>query len=163
MTKQTPIKADGWPAEAPKMRAKLRQAIHLIVSDSKSVKDAAAGAGFNPDALSRAINRPEIKAYIEQQRALFSLEADKLKGYAKAVAIHTGIEIMRSGQSEAAKVRLVEFFAGEAKSGSAVNVQVNVDRGGYEFRRPGQRLVDIAPATDVQSSDDAAQGIDDAE
>ena len=56
-----------------------------------------------------------------------------------------------------------EFFAGEAKSGSAVNVQVNVDRGGYEFRRPGQRLVDIAPATDVQSSDDADQGIDNAE
>jgi len=43
MTKQTPIKADNWPTEAPRMRAKLRHAIHLIVSDSKSVKDAAAG------------------------------------------------------------------------------------------------------------------------
>lgn len=52
---------------------------------------------------------------------------------------------------------MVEFFAGEAKPGASVNVQVNVDRGGYEFVRPGARMVDIEPATDDASGCDDEQ------
>ena len=163
MTKQTPIKADGWPAEAPKMRPKPRHAVTLIVEEGRTQRDAAARAGLDERSLSRSLKIPHIAAYIEQQKALAVLDADSLKASAKRMAIRVGIGLLHDAKSEQVRARMVEFFAGEAKTGPSVAVQVNVDRGGYEFRRPGQRLVDIAPATDVQSSDDADQGIDNAE
>lgn len=164
MNARTPIKsaleAPPFPVPAPKMRAKLRVAIDLIVAQGKSVKDAALGSGFNESALSRAINRPDIREYIDSQKALFCLEADKLKGYAKAAAIHTGLDLMRNSPSHAVRARMVELFAGEAKSGPSVAVQVNVDRGGYEFVRPGARMVEISPITDAPSGGDDSQAVE---
>ena len=163
MTKQMPVKADNWPSEAPRMRPRLRHAVALIVEEGRTQREAAGRAGMNETSLGRALQRPAIAAYIEQQKALAVLDADSLKASAKRMAIRVGIGLLHDAKSEQVRARMVEFFAGEAKTGPSVAVQVNVDRGGYEFRRPGQRLVDIAPATDVQSSDDADQGIDNAE
>jgi hypothetical protein len=145
------------------MRPKLRHAVTLIVEEGRTQRDAAARAGLDERSLSRSLKIPHIAAYIEQQKALAVLDADKLKAAAKRMAIRVGIGLLHDAKSEQVKARMVEFFAGEAKTGSAVNVQVNVDRGGYEFRRPGQRLVDIEPAPDTQSGDAIAQEPDNAE
>lgn len=147
-------------AQPPRMRAKLRAAVNLIATKGKGIGEAAEAAGMNASALSRAINRPEIKAHIEEQKALYCLDADSLKGLAKAIAINTGIDLMQSAASEAVRARLVEFFAGDGRPGTQVNVAVNVDRGGYEFVKPGQRVVDIRPAIDSVSSGDDGQVID---
>lgn len=46
---------------------------------------------------------------------------------------------------------MVELFAGDGKKSGDINVQVNVDRGGYEFARPGQRIVEIREANEGEN------------
>lgn len=115
---------------------------------------------MDESSLGRALAKPHIKAYVEAQKALFLTDMLKLKERAKAIAIAQGIDLMHNATSEAVKARMVELFAGEARSGPSVAVQVNVDRGGYEFVRPGQRVVEIDPAPDLPSGDDDEQDTD---
>ena len=146
--------------QPPRMRPALRQAVELIVEKGVTQREAAKQAGMNETALGRALAKPHIKAYIEAQKALFLTDMLKLKDRAKAIAIAQGIDLMHTATSEAVRARMVELFAGEARSGPSVAVQVNVDRGGYEFVRPGQRVVEIDPAPDLTSGDDDDQDAD---
>lgn len=118
---------------------------------------------MNETSLGRALAKPHIAAFVEYEKALFASDMLKLKERAKVLAINVGIELMHSAQSEAVRARMVEMFAGEGKPGTQVNVQINNDRGGYEFVRPGSRIVEIAPSPDTQSSADVQQGVDNAE
>ena len=155
-------------AQPPRIRAPLRRAIDLIAIEGMKIGEAADKAGMNASALSRAINKPHIKTFIDEQKALYCLEADNLKGVAKAMAIRTGIDLMQNSPSHAVRARMVELFAGDGKKSGDINVQVNVDRGGYEFARPGQRIVEIREAneggndgaTDVTSDVLDGQAID---
>lgn len=144
------------------MRPALRQACDLIVTKGVTQREAAIRAGMNETALSRALLKPHIKAWLEEQKAAFAVDMLQLKDRARGIAISTGIELMHSAQSEAVRARMVELFASEGKPGSQVNVQVNVDRGGYEFVRPGSRMVEIEPATDGASGGGDAQDADNA-
>lgn len=138
------------------MRAELREAVRLIVQKGYQIGKAAEAAGLHPVSLSRALARPPIRAYLEEQKALYCLDADQLKGRAKAMAINAGIDLMHNAQSEAVRARMVELFAGEGGKGAQLQVTINNDRGGYEFVRPGQRIVDITPAIDGASDGDDA-------
>lgn len=142
------------------MRAALRKAVDEIVLKGRTQRDAAKIAGMNETALGRALMKPHIAAHVEELKALAIIDAHKLRGLAKAMAIQTGIELMRESSSDAVRARMVEFFAGEGKPGTQVNVAVNVDRGGYEFVKPGQRVVDIRPAIDGASDAIDGQAID---
>ena len=115
---------------------------------------------MDESSLGRALAKPHIKAYVEAQKALFLTDMLKLKDRAKAIAIAQGIDLMHNATSEAVRARMVELFAGEARSGPSVAVQVNVDRAGYEFVRPGQRVVEIDPAPDLSSGADDGQDTD---
>lgn len=139
------------------MRPALREACELIIQKGVTQREAALRAGMNERALSRALLKPHIKAWMDEQKAAFAVDMLQLKDRAKGIAIATGIELMHSAQSEAVRARMVELFAGDGKAGASVNVQVNVDRGGYEFVRPGARMVDITPATDDASGGDDVQ------
>ena len=145
-------------AQPPRLRAPLRRAIDEIVWKGRTQRDAAKEAGMNETALGRALQRPHVAAYVEALKAQSVIDADKLKTQARAIAIQTGIELLRDAKSEAVKARMVEFFAGEAKAGTSVAVQVNVDRGGYEYARPGAQVVEIIDhanqAPDYQSDGD---------
>ena len=154
--RKTPI-APHKGAQPPRMRAPLRKAVDEIVWKGVTQREAAHRAGMNETALGRALARPAIAAWLEHLKAQAALDADKLKTQARAIAIQEGLRLMTQAQSEAVRARMVEFFAGEAKPGSQVNVQVNVDRGGYEFVRPGARMVEIEPAPDSASGAEDAQ------
>lgn len=148
-----PIKS----AQPPRMRPALREAVTLIITKGLTQRDAALRAGMNETALSRALLKPHIKTYVEAQKALFATDMLQLKDRAKSIAIATGIELMHSAQSEAVRARMVELFAGDAKSGPAVAVQVNVDRGGYDFVPKGAKMVRIVPPQDEPSGAESAQ------
>lgn len=139
------------------MRPALREACELIIQKGVTQREAALRAGMNERALSRALLKPHIRAWLEQKKADFAVDMLQLKDRAKSIAIATGIDLMHSAQSEAVRARMVELFAGEGKAGTSVAVQVNVDRGGYEFVRPGARMVDITPAPDDASGGDDVQ------
>lgn len=90
--------------------------------------------------------------------AIANIEA--LKGTYKALALEHARYLLTNAKSEAVQARMVEFLAGEARPGTQVNVQINNDRGGYEYARPGQQVVEIrgaddqSPAQDSQATDD---------
>lgn len=146
--------------QPPRMRPALRMAVELIIELGISQRDASRRAGMNETVLGRALKKPHIAAYVEHQKAVFLTDMLKLKDRAKAIAIAQGIDLMHSAQSEAVRARMVELFASEPRPGASVAVQVNVDRGGYEFVRPGARMVEISPITDEPSGDDDSQAID---
>ena len=146
--------------QPPRMRPALRMAVELIIELGISQRDASRRAGMNETVLGRALKKPHIAAYVEHQKAVFLTDMLKLKDRAKAIAIAQGIDLMHSAQSEAVRARMVELFASEPRPGASVAVQVNVDRGGYEFVRPGARMVEIDPAPDLSSGDDDDQDAD---
>lgn len=167
MNARTPTKPANKPLlplpkvpQPPRMRPALRNAVALIVEQGTTQREAARRAGMDESSLGRALAKPHIKAYVDTQKALFLTDMLKLKERAKAIAIAQGIDLMHNATSEAVRARMVELFAGEVRSGASVAVQVNVDRGGYEFVRPGARMVEIDPAPDLSSGDDDDQDAD---
>lgn len=130
-------------AQPPRLSAKLRRAIDAIASEGVTQRRAADIAGMNERALSKALKKPHVAEALESERALFVNEMDKLKGIAKALAVQTGIDLMRDSKDERIKAKMVEFFAGEVKQAAHVQVNVDARSGGYEFVRPGQQVVEI--------------------
>lgn len=117
---------------------------------------------MNETALGRALQRPEVAAFLEQQKALATLDALKLKEQAKAIAIREGIDLMVSAQSEQVRARMVEFFAGEARQ-ALVNVNVSAPQepaSGYRYARPtdSPSVVEDAQVIDVQAQSPNVDG-----
>lgn len=164
MNARTPTKPLDIARKAPRMRPALRQAIGLIVEEGKTQRAAAEAVGMNETSLGRALARPAIREYVENQKALITLEADKIKARGRSLALLVGLDLLHNAKSEAVKARMVEFFAGEPKSGPSVNVQINQNAAnGYEYARPGQvvEIIDAKPVSpDRQSGAQSSQGTD---
>ena len=157
--KNTPKLLSRGP-QPPRMRPPLKEAVSLIIEKGITQREAARRVGMNETSLGRALAKPHIKAWIDNEKALFLTDMLKLKDRAKAIAIATGIELMHSATSEAVRARMVELFAGEPKKANEINVQINNDRGGYEFVRPGSQLVEIKATPDSLSGGEAIQAVD---
>lgn len=130
-------------AGTPKLSRKMRRAIHLRVWEGMKVTEAIREAGVTESGWYRAMERPHVVALLEQEKFKYIQQVDLLKSRHKARAIEIAAELMETASSEAVRMRAVEFFAGESKS-QGVNVQINTTiSGGYEYARPGQRIVEI--------------------
>lgn len=143
---------------APRMSAKVRTAANLIARQGMTVREAAARAGMNESALSRALHRDGMQQWLESQKALFCLEVDSLKDQAKRLAVLEGMRLMRESQSDQVRARMVEFFASEAGKASLVTVNIGAKGSGYEYVPPGSQVIDITPATDSESVGDGEEG-----
>lgn len=137
------------------MRAKTRRAVEAIGTKGVSVAEAAKIAGMSVSALYRALARPEIEQELERIKALQVSRIDDLSAQAKAAAIANGLELMNSAEDEKVRARMVEFFAGGGKSGLTVNVQNNVNSGGYAYAPPGSKVVDVVDAEKADDGGDA--------
>jgi hypothetical protein len=104
------------------------------------------------------MKRPAVVlAYEQAELAFIQTVERRRKGY-KARAIEVAADLMERGQSEAVRMRAVEFFAGETKQ-PLVNIGIHAHQEpatGYRYRRPDD------PATDRTSEVEEAQVIDDA-
>jgi len=152
-------------AQPPRHSPKLRNAIKLRVEQGITITAACLRAGISEAGWHKAMLRPAVRDLYEMTELQFIQTIERRrKGY-KARAVEVAADIMERGTSEAARMRAVEFFAGEARLGAQVQVNIGATSGGYEFLRPGQRIVDITPsdgtALDSPSSADIAQPIDD--
>lgn len=144
-------------AQPPRIRAKLREALMAIAREGVTQRKAAELAGMNETALGKALKKPHVADALDAMKLEFIRQQQAAKDGYKALALAHAFHLMKTANSEAVQARMVEFLAGEARSGPSVAVQVNVDRGGYEFVRPGQKLVDITPATDHASEGEVGQ------
>lgn len=149
----TPQKEGAAPAKErtkPRMRAALRKAIDLMATKGMGVGKAAEAAGMNASALSRALAREGVREALDLRKAQFCLDADKLEGMAKAMAIQTGIDLMLNSPSDQVKARMVELFRG-GRGGPLVNISIPAAQEpatGYRYQRP---------------SPDQASGVEDAQ
>ena len=159
--KQTPL-TSLIGAKPPRMHAGTREAIELLVRTGMTQRWCAQQAGIDENSLSRALKKPHIAKYYEEQQILALQDLKTIRKRGEIAAINTGIELMQNAESEAVRARMVEFFGRGAINPSpstVVNVQNNVGSTGYEMARPGQRVVDIvsdgpnADATDSKSVD----------
>lgn len=126
----------------------MRTAIALVAKEGLSQSEAARRAGLHFVTLSKALKKPHVREAMEAMKldAIANIEA--LKGTYKALALEHARYLLTNAKSEAVQARMVEFLAGEARPGTQVNVQINNDRGGYEYARPGQQVVEIRGADD---------------
>lgn len=130
-------------AQPPRINAKVRKAIEFIATQGRTQRDAAQLAGMNEKSLSRALKRPPIAAYLEQQKILALQDVKMLRKMGEVAAINVALDLLHNSKADAIRARMVEFFAGDKAKGVTVNVQNNVNSTGYEAVRPGQRVVDI--------------------
>lgn len=151
-------------AQPPRHSPTLRHAIKIRVEQGKTILEACKIAGLSEAGWHKAMQRPAVRDLYEQTELQFIQTIERRrKGY-KARAVEVAADIMERSQSDAARMRAVEFFAGEVRSGAQVNVNIGAASGGYEFLRPGQRIIDITPldglAPDSPSGDIDGQAVD---
>lgn len=155
------------PSGAPVRRrisAKVSKALDLIATTGISQIKAAEQVGMDRSALNRALQKENVKAELEVRKVRYISVQTAMRNTLKARALEVAAELMENAASEAVRMRAVEFLAGESKQGPSVSVTVNAG-GGYEFVRPGQRLVEIegSPPDQATAGNDAedAEIIDD--
>jgi hypothetical protein len=132
----------------------------MIATQGKTQNQAAEAVGMHYTSLSKALAKPEVRAWLETRKAQFSLDAEQLKHQAKALAIHTGIELMREAKSEQVRARMVEFFAGDPRQ-ALVNIGISGPAASaYTFSKgaPPDTLSGVEPSQAIDitpQSDDA--------
>ncbi|WP_132462134.1 hypothetical protein [Rhodovulum marinum] len=97
----------------------------------------------------KALKRPAVQDYMQEVQRAFVAEVEASRAVYKARALEAALELMQNAKSEAVRARMVEFLAGDGK---APQVAVHVDArqvGGYEYPRPGERVVEIASASNT--------------
>jgi len=93
------------------------------------------------------MKRQAVRDHVEAVQRRFVAEVEAQRSIYKARAFEVALDLMLNAKSESVRARMAEFLASEGKVGQQVNVHVDartVGRG-YEFVRPGARLVEIEP------------------
>jgi hypothetical protein len=132
------------------MTPKTRAAVALLVEHGLTQREAASRAGMDERSLSRALKRKAIADYVEHQKALLISRNDAIRAHGEAIALRVALDLMQTAQSEAIRMRAVEFFARKPEPGASVTVQTHIHAGTYAY--PSLR--------DVTPHDGASQALD---
>lgn len=149
MNDLSPVRKRAEASINGRISPQMREAIRLRVIEGISGDDAARRAGLAPSGFWKAMKRQHVQAYEERLKLEYVQRVMARREIVKARAIEVAEDLMLNAQSEAVRMRAVEFFAGEAR-GPVVQVQVNNPASAYNYRRP----------TDCASGANAGQVID---
>lgn len=154
MSPKTPKGSNKLPAGRGNYRIskKLGTALDLIATKGYNQTEAAKISGMDRSALNRALQRDPVAAELEARKLRYIEGIQATKGTIKALAYEVAQDLLLNSKSDSVKARMVEFLAGDGKQ-SGTSVTVNVGSPGYEYVRPGQRVVDITPGPADQASD----------
>ncbi|MCT8160035.1 hypothetical protein [Pseudoruegeria sp. SHC-113] len=110
-----------------------------------TISAACESAGLSQSGWFKAFQRPAVRDHLKEVQAEFVSEAEGLRATAQVAAIEAALDLMKNAKSETVRARMAEFLAAGAKADTGVNVavQVNNTGGGYEYVRPGQKLVEV--------------------
>ncbi len=127
-----------------RVSAKLRAAINLRVTEGLSITEACGKAALSTQGWHKAMKRPAVRDHLEEVQRRFVAESDAKRALYRARAFEVALDLMLNAKSEAIRARMAEFLAGDGKAPQvAVHIDARQERGGYEFVRPGSRLVEI--------------------
>ena len=133
------------PARPARLSLKLRRAIDLRVREGRTITDACGEAGMSPQGFHKAMKRQSVRDLVEDVQRRFVAEVEAQRSIYKARALEVALDLMLNAKSESVRARMAEFLASDGKVGQQVNVHVDARTvgGGYEFVRPGSKLVEI--------------------
>ncbi|MEZ5784810.1 MAG: hypothetical protein R3D70_25215 [Rhizobiaceae bacterium] len=125
---------------------RVRAAVGFRVRENLSIANAAEKAGLSRNGFAKALRRAVVQDLIREEQERMARDVDHLRAVARLRALEVARDILETG-SENAKLRVIDLLLREGKAATEVNVSVDArqtDRGGYEYVRPGQQLVEIA-------------------
>lgn len=133
------------PPRPTRLSIKLRTAIDVRVTEGLSIVESCAKAGLSPQGWHKAMKRPSVREHLEAVQRRFVAESDAKRALYRARAFDVALDLLLNAKSEAIRARMAEFLASDGKAPQvAVHVDARtVDRGGYEFVRPGQKIVEL--------------------
>lgn len=108
-----------------KVTGKLRDAIHLMVfgqpddqnQRALSFVEAARAVNMNAAAMRKALERPHVRAYLNEQKQVF-------RESASARNISRAIELRDQDENKTAAIQAMRYLDGEGSSKAGVNVSV---------------------------------------
>jgi hypothetical protein len=128
-----------------RLSSKLRAAIDARVNEGLSIVEACTKAGMSRQGWHKAMKRPAVRDHLEDVQRRFVLEAESKRSHYRVRAFEVALDLMLNAKSEAVRARMAEFLAGDGKAPQvAVHIDARQEPNGYEFRRPGQRVVEIS-------------------
>jgi hypothetical protein len=128
-TEVATITASSPPAKEKKakpprkqIRGKLKTALDLMVFGDSDLPvydflAAARKAGFTPQAMRKAIERPHVRQYLNEQKQVF-------RESASAQNIRRAIELRDQDENKTAAVHAMRYLDGEGSTKAGVNVSV---------------------------------------
>lgn len=133
------------PPRPSRISPRVRAAVGFRVRENLSIANAAEKAGLSRNGFAKALKRTVVQDLIRDEQERMAQDVNHLRAVARHRALEVAREILENG-SENAKLRVIDLFLREGKAATEVNVSVDArqtDRGGYEYVRPGQRLVEV--------------------
>ena len=144
--------AHGGGSVKGRMTDPLREAIRIRVQEGVTITEACARAHISVSGWHAALKKPHVAQYIAQKKAEFIQEVDAEKAVYKRRAYEVAAEFLRSDATASDRKWAVEFFTRDDLPRRSDRAQVHINMAsGYEFVRPGQRVVDL-----VEQRHDAA-------
>ncbi|MBV6637152.1 MAG: hypothetical protein KI788_14760 [Mameliella sp.] len=144
------------PVPKPRLSAKLRKAIELRIRRGMTISAACEAAGISCAGYYKAMKRPAVRDFMEAETARYIGETDRLRLTAKARALEVALDLLVNAKSETVRARMAEFLASEGKAPQvAVHVDARPQTAGYEYARPGSRVVEIdaEPVREAKNDD----------
>lgn len=138
MTKPAPKVA------APRVSAKLREAMRCHVREGMTITAACRAAGMSRQGWHKAIKRPAIKAELEAEKARFIAEVEGRRSVFVAQALEVALDLMRNAKSESVRARMVEFVVSysEPQKPSPARQSPPTFAPGYHYERRSPKPVD---------------------
>ena len=131
-----------------RMTDPLRNAIRIRIEQGLTIKAACDQAGLSEAGYHAAMLKPHVQQFANQAKAEFIQEVDAERALYKRHAYRIAHEMATQSDDPKPRQWAVEFLTRDdaPRKGDAPQVSVNIAQG-YEFVRPGQRVVDLIDGT----------------
>ena len=144
------------PRPKARISAKVRTAVEARARNGLSLSEAAKLGGVSRQGLAKALKRPEVAALLREEMEKVAADFARLRQVARVEALGVARKLLRESKDESIRLRMAQvLIAAEGKGEPAVVVNVDARQGGgYEYVRPGQKVVEIdgkAEAPDTAS------------
>jgi len=137
----------------------LREAIKLRVEKGYTITQACAEAGYSVSGWFKAMERQPVRQLLNDVQAQYIQSVKAKRAYYSSRAYDIAADLMENATDPAMRWKGVEFFTRDdaPRKGDAPQVSVNIAQG-YEFVRPGQRVVDLIDGTAPDTASGALAG-----
>jgi len=129
---------------APRVSAKLREAMRLQIREGMTITAACEAAGMSRQGWHKAMKREALRAELEAEKVRFLSEVEGRRSIFTAQALEVAVDLMRNAKSESVRARMVEFLVsyGEPQKQAPGRPLPKQVAPGYIYTRPSAQQLD---------------------